>query len=273
MVATEAPAHELAEPVGTPAKPARDFIKPVREVGSFFALSFDILVEMVHPPFAWREFINQSWFVARVSIVPTICLSIPFNAFVIFILNILLIEIGAADLSGTGAALGVIVYTGPLGTVLVIAGTGATAMCADLGARTIREEIDALRVMGIDPVRALLAPRVPALALNGLLLNAINSIVGLVSTYVFAVYLQHVTPGAFASSLTLLVGLPETTIAFAKATLFGGIAGFIACYKGITVGGGPQGVGNAVNETVVYTFMTLFVINIPLVAIGAKVGL
>lgn len=60
-------------------------------------------------------------------------------------------------------------------------------------------------------------------------------------------------------------------IAFFKAALFGLVAGTIACYKGVTVGGGPQGVGNAVNETVVYTFMALFVINVVLVAVGTKV--
>jgi phospholipid/cholesterol/gamma-HCH transport system permease protein len=225
---------------------------------------------MFRPPWAWREFVYQSWFVARVSIVPTIFLAIPFNALAVFILNVLLVEIGAADLSGTGAALASVAYIGPLGTVLVVAGTGATAMCADLGARTIREELDAMRVMGISPVQRLLVPRVLALGLNGFLLNSINTIVGLASNYAFSVYFQHVTPGAFAASLTLLVGFPDVGIAFAKAVLFGLIAGFIACYKGVTVGGGPQGVGNAVNETVVYTFMALFTVNVVLVAVSTK---
>jgi phospholipid/cholesterol/gamma-HCH transport system permease protein len=266
--AKSSPARVLAS-LGTSPR-AATVGKPLREVGSFFALSLDILVQMVHPPFAWREFINQSWFVARVAILPAILLSLPFNAYVVFILNILLVEIGAADLSGASSALGTVVYVGPISTVLVVAGTGATAMCADLGARTIREEIDALRVMGINPVQALMVPRVLALGLNGLLLNSINTIVGLVTSYFFAVYFQHVTPGSYAASLTVLVGLPETAIAFAKAALFGLIAGLIACYKGVTVGGGPQGVGNAVNETVVYTFMALFVINAILLGIATK---
>jgi phospholipid/cholesterol/gamma-HCH transport system permease protein len=247
------------------------FGKPLREVGSYFALSLDIFVQMLRPPYAWREFIYQAWFVARVSIVPTISLSIPFNALSVFIINVLLVEIGAADASGAGAALASVAYIGPITTVLVVAGTGATAMCADLGARTIREEIDAMRVMGIDPVQRLLAPRVLALGLNGLLLNSINTIVGLVGSFFFSVYFQHVTPGAWAASLTLLLKTADVVIAFLKATLFGLVAGTIACYKGVTVGGGPQGVGNAVNETVVYTFMALFVINIVLVAVGTKV--
>jgi phospholipid/cholesterol/gamma-HCH transport system permease protein len=245
-------------------------VKPVREVGSFYALSLDTFVHMVRPPFAWREFVNQTWFVARVSIVPTMLMSIPWSAFIIFILNVLLVEIGAADVSGAAASLAVVVYIGPLGTVLVLAGTSATAMCADLGARTIREEIDALRVMGIDPVPALAVPRVLAAGVNGLLLNAINTTAGLIACYAFSVYFQHVNPGSYAASLTLLVGLPDIAIAFLKAVCFGVVAGLIACYKGLTVGGGPQGVGNAVNETVVYTFMALYVINVVLVAIGTK---
>jgi phospholipid/cholesterol/gamma-HCH transport system permease protein len=272
VVATEAkpapPATSLPSE-GTTLRP-ETYTKPLREVGSFFALSMDILVQMVRPPWAWREFIHQSWFVARVAIVPTVSVSIPFNALAIFVLNVLLVEIGAADLSGSGAALACVVYIGPITTVLVVAGTGATAMCAELGARTIREEIDAMRVMGINPVQRLLVPRVLALGLNGLLLNAINTIVGLVTNYFFSIGFQHVNPGSYAASLTLLVGVTEVVVAFAKATLFGLVAGFIACYKGLTVGGGPQGVGNAVNETVVYTFMALFVINAVLTAITAK---
>jgi phospholipid/cholesterol/gamma-HCH transport system permease protein len=244
--------------------------KPLSEVGRFFALSLDILMQTVRPPWAWREFIFQAWFVARVSLVPAILLSIPFNALSIFVINVLLVEIGAADASGTGAALASVVYIGPIATVLVVAGTGATAMCADLGARTIREELDAMRVMGLNPVQRLLVPRVLALGLNGLVLNSVMTSVGLITSYFFSIYFQHVNPGSWAASLTLLVGLTDTLIAFAKSALFGLIAGFIACYKGVTVGGGPQGVGNAVNETVVYTFMALFVVNVVLTAITSK---
>ncbi|MGO9154484.1 MlaE family ABC transporter permease [Mycobacterium sp.] len=249
------------------------YAKPLGEVGSFFALSLDVMMQMVRPPFAWREFVHQTWFVARVAIVPTILLSIPFNALSTFILNVLLVEIGAADFAGTGAALGAVTQIGPVVTVLVVAGAGATAMCADLGARTIREEIDAMRVMGINPIQRLLVPRVLALTLNGLLLSSVAIIIGLVVGYFFSVEFQHVNPGSYAASLTLVVGLTETLIAFAKAALFGLTAGLIACYKGISVGGGPQGVGNAVNETVVYTFVALFVINVLLTAINAKASM
>lgn len=244
--------------------------KPVRAAGEFFAMTLDAFVLMFKPPFAWRELLLQTWFVARVSLLPTILLAIPFTVLATFIINILLVEIGAADFSGSGAALGTVTQIGPVVTVLVVAGAGATAMCADLGARTIREELDAMRVLGINPIQALVVPRILAATVVALLLAAMVSLVGIVGGFFFAVFFQDVTPGAFAAGLTLLVGTPEVIVMFCKAATFGLVASLIACYKGISVGGGPQGVGNAVNETVVFTFLALFVINVFATAIAVR---
>ncbi|MGV9798780.1 MlaE family ABC transporter permease [Mycobacterium sp. NPDC003449] len=244
--------------------------KPARNVGAFFALCLDALLQTFRPPWAWREFLAQSWFVARVSLAPTVLLAIPFTVLINFTLNILLIEIGAADLSGTGAAVAAVTQLGPLVTVLVISGAGATAMCADLGARTIREEIDAMKVLGIDPVQALVVPRIFAATLVSLLISPVVTMVGLVGGFFFSVYLQNVTPGAYVAGLTLLVGVPEVLVGLVKAAIFGMAAGLIACYKGLSVGGGPQGVGNAVNETVVFTFLALFMINVVATAVGVQ---
>jgi aldehyde dehydrogenase (NAD+) len=75
-------------------------------------------------------------FVARVSLVPTLTLSVPFTVLTVFTLNVLLVEFGAADFSRTGASLGTVNQTGPIVTALVVAGAGARSMCADLGACT-----------------------------------------------------------------------------------------------------------------------------------------
>jgi phospholipid/cholesterol/gamma-HCH transport system permease protein len=244
---------------------------PVRGVGGFFAMSLDTFVAAFTTRFAWREFIDQTWFVARVSLMPAILLAIPFTTFIVFLLNVLLLEIGAADLSGSASAVAAI-QIGPIVDVLVVAGAGATAMCADLGARTIREELDAMRVMGINPVQALVVPRVAAGALVAVMLGAIVTLSGLVSSFVFSVFVQDVTPGAFVTGLTLLVGLGTAIVALIKALLYGITASLIACYKGTTVGGGPQGVGNAVNETVIYAFVALFAIDVVMTAIDVKLN-
>ena len=246
--------------------------KPVGALGEFFSMSLDTFVLMFRRPFAWREFLLQTWFVARVALVPTVMLAIPFTVMVVFVINTLLVEIGAADFSGSGAALGSVTQIGPIVTVLVISGAGATAMCADLGARTIREELDALRVLGINPIQTLVVPRVLAATLVALMLTSVVTMIGIIGSFFFSVYLQHVTPGAFAAGLTLFVGTPHVVANLVKAAIFGLAASLIACYKGMSVGGGAQGVGNAVNETVVYTFMSLFAINVLVTAVAVKAG-
>lgn len=245
--------------------------KPATAVGGFFAMALDVLVLIPRKPFAWLEFVSQAWFVARVSLLPTLMLAVPYSVLVVFTFNILLLEFGAADFSGTTAAFATVTQIGPIVTVLVVAGAGATAMCADLGARTIREELDALRVMGINPIQALVVPRVLAATLVAVLLSSVVILVGLVGGFFFSVFVQHVTPGAYAAGMTVLTKAPDVLLAMIKAALFGLTAGLVACYKGISVGGGPAGVGNAVNETVVYTFMALFAINIVATAVGVKV--
>jgi phospholipid/cholesterol/gamma-HCH transport system permease protein len=245
--------------------------KPAAAAGGFFAMALDVLVLIPRKPFAWREFVAQAWFVARVSLMPTVMLAVPYSVLVVFTFNILLLEFGAADFSGTTAAFATVTQIGPIVTVLVVAGAGATAMCADLGARTIRDELDALRVMGINPIQRLVVPRVLAAMVVAVLLSSVVILVGLVGGFIFSVFVQHVTPGAYATGLTVLTRARDVLLALVKAALFGLSAGLVACYKGTSVGGGPAGVGNAVNETVVYTFMALFAINIVATAVGVKV--
>ncbi len=68
----------------------------------------------------------------------------------------------------------------------------------------------------------------------------------------------------------MLTGLPEVALSMVKAALFGMLAGLVACYRGLSVRGGPKGVGEAVNETVVYAFMALFVVNTIVTAVGIR---
>ena len=140
---------------------------------------------------------------------PALMLTLPYSVLLVFIFSILLTEFGAADFSGTGAAIGTVNQIGPIVTVLVVSGAGATAMCADLGARTIREEVDALRVMGINPIQALVVPRVLAATTVSLALASTVILVGLTGAFFFVVSIQHVSPGAFVAGLTVLTGAAD----------------------------------------------------------------
>jgi phospholipid/cholesterol/gamma-HCH transport system permease protein len=241
-------------------------------VGGFARMCVLTGKALLRPPLQWREFVLQGWFIMRVALVPTMAVSIPLTVLIIFTLNMLLTEFGAADISGAGAALGAVTQLGPLVTVLVVAGAGSTAICADLGARTIREEIDAMEVLGIDPIHRLVVPRVVASTFVALLLNGTVIIIALVGGYLFGVYIQHVSAGAYVSTLTLITGLPEVVLSIVKSAVFGLIAGLVGCYRGLTVRGGPKGVGVAVNETLVLCVIALFAVNVVLTSIGVRFG-
>ncbi len=245
---------------------------PLTLVGGFFRMCVLTGKALFRRPFQGREFILQCWFIMRVAFLPTIMVSIPLTVLLIFTLNVLLAQFGAADLSGAGAAIGAVTQLGPLTTVLVVAGAGSTAICADLGARTIREEIDAMEVLGIDPIHRLVVPRVLAATLVATLLNGLVITVGLVGGYLFGVYLQNVSGGAYLATLTTITGLPEVVIATIKAAVFGLIAGLVGCYRGLTVSGGSKGLGTAVNETVVLCVVALYAVNVVLTTIGVRFG-
>jgi phospholipid/cholesterol/gamma-HCH transport system permease protein len=143
---------------------------------------------------------------------------------------------------------------------MVVAGVGGTAIAADLGARKVREEIDAMATLGLDPVRSIVAPRFLALGIMTPLLNIVAVIVGVMGG-ALAVILYHSTlagfVGTFSSNFTL-VDLFGTIL---KTSVFGFIIAICCCYKGMNVSGGPQGVGRAVNQAVVIAFAGIWVFN------------
>jgi phospholipid/cholesterol/gamma-HCH transport system permease protein len=102
-------------------------------------------------------------------------------------------------------------------------------------------------------------------------LNGMVSVVGVAGGYFFNVILQHGTPGAYLASFTALAQLPDLWEGMFKALLFGLIAAVVAAYKGVNAAGGPKGVGDAVNESVVITFLLLFVVNFVISAIFLQI--
>ncbi len=236
-------------------------LAPVGAAGSFFAFGLDVGRGLFRRPFQLREFIQQAWFIASVTIVPTALVAIPFGAVIALQVGSLIRQFGAQSFTGSASVLAVIQQAAPIGTALLIAGAGGSAIAADLGARKIREELDAMMVLGIDPIQRLVVPRVLACMLVAAFLNGMVSFVGVAGGYVFNVILQDGTPGAYLASFTALAQLPDVWIGLVKAITFGLIAAVVASYKGMNAKGGPKGVGDAVNESVVITFLLLFVVN------------
>jgi len=246
-------------------------LAPVRGAGDFFALALDVLRSLFKRPFQGAEFIQQAWFIASVTILPTSLVAIPFGAVLALQVGNLTKQIGAQSFTGAVAVLGIVREASPIVTALLIAGAGGSAICADLGSRKIRDEIDAMEVLGVSPLQRLVVPRVLATMLVAFFLNGLVAVVGVIGGYFFNVILQGGTPGAYLASFTALAQLPDLYVGQLKAVIFGAIAALVASYKGLNAKGGPKGVGDAVNQSVVISFMLLFLTNFIITAVYFQV--
>ena len=233
----------------------------VRGPGEIAAMVVDVTRGVFTSRFQTREFIEQAWFITSVTLMPTILVSIPFGAVIALQVGNLTGQLGAQSFAGASAVLAVVREAAPIAAALIIAGAAGSAICSDMGARKIREEIDAMEVLGIDPVERLVVPRVLATVFVALMINGIVIAAGIGGGYFFTVVVQGGSAGAFLSSFTALASLPDLYISMIKAVMFGYLAAIVGAYKGLNAGGGPKGVGDAVNQSVVITFMFLFVVN------------
>lgn len=164
------------------------------QAGNIVELFVDVARNTFKRPFQVREFIEQAWFIASVTILPTAMVAIPFGAVVSLQTGSLIKQLGAESFTGAASVLAVIQQGSPLVTALLVAGAAGSAVTADLGARTIREEIDAMEVLGINPIQRLVVPRVLAMVLVAILLNGLVSVVGIAGGYFFNVILQGGNP-------------------------------------------------------------------------------
>jgi phospholipid/cholesterol/gamma-HCH transport system permease protein len=227
----------------------------ISHAGRLFALFLDVVRLTFKRPFQFREFVQQAWFIASVTILPTALVAIPFGAVIALQLGTLTRQLGAQSFTGAASVLAVIREASPIVCALLIAGAGGSAICADLGSRKIRDEIDAMEVLGISPVQRLVVPRVLACMLVAAALNGLVSVVGVAGGYFFNVVLQGGTPGAYLASFSALAQLPDLYAGELKAIVFGLIAAVV----------------DAVNQSVVITFLLLFFVNFVMTAVYFQV--
>ena len=239
----------------------------VDEIGSMAAMGLEAVRRIFNRPWPVAEFLDQCWFIAKVTTVPVILISIPFGMVISLQVGALIRQLGADAHLGSALVLAVVREQAPIATALLIAGAGGSAMCADIGARKIRDELDAMEVMSINPIQRVVMPRVLAATVIAVLLDAVVSAAGLAGGWFFATQVLHISSSSFFASFNELSQLPDLWMALVKAAIFGFIAGVVACYKGLTCKGGPKGVGDAVNQAVVITFALLFFVNFVLTAI------
>ncbi|WP_019200295.1 ABC transporter permease [Tsukamurella sp. 1534] len=241
-------------------------VDSIRTIGRTFRMLINTLVSMVtdtvRGQLQWKETLNQIWYMVGVTSAPAILIAIPFGIIISIQVNNIIAQLGAESLSGAVGGLAVITQGAPIATGLLLAGAGASAIAADLGARTIREETDAMRVMGINPINRLVVPRLLAAWFVSPLLNILIMGVGTLAGYLVAVGNQGVTPGAYWLSFGSFAHPVDVWISIIKSIIFGTVIAIIGCQRGLEAKGGSRGVADGVNSTVVLSFVVIFILNL-----------
>jgi phospholipid/cholesterol/gamma-HCH transport system permease protein len=152
---------------------------------------------------------------------------------------------GETVLAGDALSLSLVRELGPVFVALLVAGRNATGMASQLGSMVVTEQVDAMRAMGIDPIRKLMTPRVVATVLTLPLLVAIGDCAGLFGGFLVASVTLHINAEEFWTRAVKALAFGDFVIGFWKPVVFGFIVATVGCYRGLRVEGGTAGVGRA----------------------------
>ena len=234
----------------------------LEEIGDMMILTGRTIMSALRPPYPYGgEFVSQFLFALRLCWFPLLIstVAICYGAPGLQAANFLTI-FGALDRLGGFFVLAAVREIGPDVTAVVLAGVAGTAITADLGARKIRDELDALVVMGVDPIKNLVVPRFLVLMIVTGLFDIFALLFGIFGG-VLATLVNHAPLGPFFATLGNNAETTDLWGSVVKTTLFGAIIAIVCCYKGMTASGGAAGVGRAVNQAVVISFLGIFAFN------------
>lgn len=171
------------------------------------------------------------------------------------------IKYGAQSSVGGVVAISMLRELAPVLTGVVVAGRVGAAIAAELGSMKVTEQIDALRVMAVDPIKYLVVPRFLACIMMVPMLVIFADVIGTLGGYLVATLYSGISSFTYLNSITTFAVVHDVVAGLVKAMFFGGIIAIIGCYKGLTAGQGAEGVGRATTASVVSSIITIFVSN------------
>jgi phospholipid/cholesterol/gamma-HCH transport system permease protein len=214
------------------------------------------------------EFLWQAWALLKVTATPAVLMAIPIGGIVTVVVSGLVAQVGATALLGAASGVGVLRQGAPVTAGLLMGGAAASAIASDFGARAIREELDAMRVLGVDPVRRLVVPRFLALLLIAPILTLVIIVSGTASAFLLSVMVSGVAPGSFWNSFGTFAKMTDVYFAIGKGLVFAAIVAVISSMRGMEAKGGPRGVADAVNAAVVINVVLILFANLVITQIS-----
>ncbi|TGD42636.1 MlaE family lipid ABC transporter permease subunit [Pseudotabrizicola sediminis] len=207
--------------------------------------------------------------------------AVPIVALMAFLIGVVLAFQGAAQLRQFGAevfvvdliAVSILRELGILLTAIIVAGRTASAFTAAIGSMKMREEIDAMRTLGIDPATALIVPRVLALLLMLPILGMIANAAGLLGGGLMSWIELGISPALFVSRLVENTGVSHLMVGMIKAPFFAIVIGIVGCHAGMQVGNNAESLGRQTSSAVVTAIFSVIVIDALFSIFFAQVGI
>jgi phospholipid/cholesterol/gamma-HCH transport system permease protein len=234
-------------------------------VADFFALAAKTVSRTFTPPFRLQDVIRQLVFVAWES-APVVLISVSFAAVVTIIeasFHMKLVVQNDSLVPGFAAML-ILRELGAVVSALLITSRVGAGLAAEVGSMQITEQVDALRLLGIDPVRFLVVPRFIACVVGCCLVSILANLVCLHCAMLVSLMKLGYSTGSFLMAMRTFISLQDLAFAAVKGASFGTVIPVISCFYGFRCRAGAEGVGLATTNAVVTTSVSIIVIDFAL---------
>jgi phospholipid/cholesterol/gamma-HCH transport system permease protein len=237
--------------------------RPLQSSTEAVSLGWKVLkITVRRPASVARETIIRTSEIFRTATLPMMFASTMYVlAFASVLVGQLVYALGAADRFGPGVYAGLLREISTWLTFMILVGIIASETAGDIGARRVREEIDALEVLGVDTIGALIVPRVLAITIAGVVLSLLMVLVTQTAHLIAFTYTIHQNFWTSVVATTQIMNPYDLGAAVIKHTILGFFIGVVACQKGLSAKGGAEGVGRVVAETVVVTYFGVWFFN------------
>ena len=234
-------------------------VSVVESLGRFGSFFLEALITLVTPPFKVGAFAERIHFIGYRSLL-IILLTGAFTGMVLGLqIFLTLSRFGSEAFLGPAVALSLIRELGPVLAALMVTGRAGSALTAEIGIMRITEQIDALTVMALNPMRYLVVPSLLAGLVTFPLMTAVCDVIGIFGGYLVGVKLLGLSVGTYFGEMRTFVGMDDIMTGFWKSVSFGVVVTWVCAYKGFHVGHGAEGVARATTQAVVLASVLILV--------------
>ena len=223
----------------------------VLTVQDYSLFAYRALVNLFRPPIYWEDFLIQSDIIG-VGSASIVILAGFFTGGVLALQSAAtLAQFGATAVTGRFVSMSMIRELGPVLTGIMVSGRNASSMASELGSMVVTEQIDAMRALGVDPIRKLVTPRIFSCIVMLLFLTIVADAFGILGGAAVTIFMNHQNGTQYFSMAYQYLRYPDILQGLVKPLGFGDIVASIGCFYGMKTTGGTQGVGRSTIQAVV----------------------